>query len=129
MLPITTISASVLGLLLVKLSLDVILLRRKHNVSIGDGGRDDLLRAARAQANLAEYAPIALILIACLEFNAEHQAITVTLSSLFVVGRFLHPMGIKSAEAPWLPRTLGIALTLISLIALGISNLVLVWIM
>lgn len=126
MLIVTAIAASVLGLLYVRLSLNVIGFRRKHGVSVGDGGREDLLRAIRSQANLAEYAPIALLLVACLELNQAPVWITSILSALFVVGRLLHPIGMKSTDSPLQPRVRGMQLTLLSLLALGIANLVVV---
>lgn len=126
MLIVTAIAASVLGLLYVRLSLNVIGFRQKHGVSVGDGGHEDLLRAIRSQANLAEYAPIALLLVACLELNQAPIWITSILAASFVVGRLLHPIGMKSADSPRQPRLRGMQLTLLSLLALGIANLVVV---
>lgn len=126
MLIVTAVAASVLGLLLVRLSLVVIGFRRKHGVSVGDGGHDDLHRAIRSQANLAEYAPIALLLVACLELNQTPIWITSILAASFVVGRVLHPLGMKSTGSPLKPRVRGMQLTLLSLLALGVANLVVV---
>ena len=126
MLIVTAIAASVLGLLYVRLSLNVIGFRRKHGVSVGDGGHEDLLRAIRSQANLAEYAPIALLLMACLELNQTPIWITSFLAASFVVGRLLHPIGMKFTDSPLQPRVRGMQLTLLSLLALGIANLVVV---
>lgn len=126
MLIVTAIAASVLGLLYVRLSLNVIGLRRQHGVSVGDGGHEDLLRAIRSQANLAEYAPIALLLVACLELNQTPTWITSILAASFVVGRLLHPIGMKRTDSPRQPRIRGMQLTLLSLLALGVANLVVV---
>ena len=126
MLIVTAIAASVLGLLYVRLSLVVIGFRRKHGVSVGDGGHEDLLRAIRSQGNLAEYAPIALLLLACLELNQTPIWITSILAASFVVGRLLHPVGMKSADSPMQPRLRGMQLTLLSLLALCIANLAVV---
>jgi len=126
MLIVTAIAASVLGLLHVQLSLNVIGFRRQHGVSVGDGGHEDLLRAIRSQANLAEYAPIALLLVACLELNQTPTWLTSILAASFVVGRLLHPIGMKRADSPRQPRLRGMQLTLLSLLALGIANLVVV---
>ncbi|MGB7299741.1 MAG: MAPEG family protein [Burkholderiaceae bacterium] len=60
MIVVTTLAAVVLGILRVVLSLNVIQLRRHHNVSLGDGGRASLARAIRAHGNSAEYLPIDL---------------------------------------------------------------------
>jgi uncharacterized membrane protein YecN with MAPEG domain len=61
MLIITTLIACILAALFLRLSFGVIRLRRHHKVGLGSGGVDDLERAIRAQANFAEYVPIALI--------------------------------------------------------------------
>lgn len=126
MLLVTAITASILGLLYVKLSLNVIGYRRKHGVSIGDGGEEKLLRAIRTHANLAEYAPLALILLACLELNHAPWWITSLLATAFVIGRLLHPMGMKTAKASLQPRVRGMQLTLLALLALGVANLIFV---
>ena len=69
MLLMTSIIASVLTIIFIKLSFAVIGLRRKNKVGLGNGGHDDLERAIRAQGNFAEYVPFGIILIACLELN------------------------------------------------------------
>ena len=124
MLWITALAAAILAFLHVWLSLNVIRLRQSLKVVIGDGGHEELIRAIRAQGNLAEYAPIGLILLACLEWNGAPWWLTAPLALAFVSGRLLHPQGIRSAAAPWRPRVLGMQLTLVSLLALGAANVV-----
>ncbi|MEM6985661.1 MAG: MAPEG family protein [Pseudomonadota bacterium] len=124
MLLITAVAASVLGMLHVKLSLNVIRLRQSLEVVIGDGGDETLIRAIRAQGNMAEYAPIGLILIGCMELNGLPYWVCLPIAAAFVAGRLLHPIGIKSADAPWRPRVLGMQLTLFSLLAMSVVNLV-----
>ena len=58
MLLITSVIAAALTLIFIKLSFNVIALRRKNKVSLGSGGHEDLERAIRAQANFSEYVPI-----------------------------------------------------------------------
>ena len=69
MLLVTSIIASLLTIIFVKLSFAVIGLRRKNKVGLGSGGHEDLERAIRTQGNFAEYAPFGIILVACLELN------------------------------------------------------------
>jgi len=128
MLLVTAIAASVLGFLYVKLSWNVIGFRRKYKVSVGDGGEEELLRAIRIQANLVEYTPIALILLACLELNKAPWWVVALLAIVFVTGRFLHPMGMKDATSSFKPRVRGMQLTIVSIVALGVGNiLTVVW--
>lgn len=69
MLPVTTLTAAVLGLFYVWLAIQVIRLRNHHHVSTGDGGHHDLTLAIRAHGNCAEYLPISLILLGLAELN------------------------------------------------------------
>ncbi len=128
MLYITTLTAAALSLLCVMMALKVIGIRRRDKISVGDGGSDELLRAMRAQANLLEYAPLTLILLACAELNGVHWIILVLLAMVFVAGRILHPVGIKDANAPGKARVLGMILTLNVMLALSVINIVwVVW--
>ncbi len=128
MLYITALSASVLAGLCVMLSLNVVGIRRKEKISVGDGGNEDLLRAMRAQANLLEYAPITLILLACAEINGVHRLLLFLLAMAFIAGRVLHPAGIKTAQSSGSARVLGMQLTLVSMLALCVVNILwVVW--
>lgn len=130
MLYITAISASILSVLAVILSLRVVDIRRREKISVGDGGNDELLRAIRAQANLVEYAPFGLILVACAELNSVPRLWLFLLATVFVVGRVLHPVGIRSVDSPFRPRVLGMQLTLVSMLALAATNILwLVWLL
>ncbi|MBX2881410.1 MAG: MAPEG family protein [Granulosicoccus sp.] len=123
MLTVTAISASILAFIYVKLSLNVVGYRRKYRISVGDGGEENLLRSIGAQSNLAEYAPIGLILVACLEYNGAPIWISSVLAAMLVLGRILHPIGMKDPAISWQPRMRGMQLTLFSIVALGIANI------
>ncbi len=58
MVLVTSIIASILTAILIKLSFAVIKLRRKNKVGLGSGGHEDLERAIRAQANLQNMYPL-----------------------------------------------------------------------
>jgi len=122
MLYITALSASILACLCVMLSLNVVGIRRKEKISVGDGNNEDLLKAMRAQANLLEYAPITLILLACAEINGVHRLLLFLLAAAFVAGRILHPIGLKTDKPPGSARVLGMQLTLVSMLALCAVN-------
>jgi uncharacterized membrane protein YecN with MAPEG domain len=126
MLIITAISASVLTALFLKLALNVISLRTKNKISIGDGGNEDLNRAIRAHGNFAEYTPIALILLACLEFNNCWRLVVLALAIAFIAGRIIHARGIVENESDFKKRILGMKLTFFSLAILAALNLLLV---
>jgi uncharacterized membrane protein YecN with MAPEG domain len=90
MLEITGLYSALLAFIYIKLSLNVISLRRVHKVSLGHKNHKDLEQAIRAQANFIEYVPFGLILLSCLEVNKVHPLIVFTLGGLLFIGRFLH---------------------------------------
>jgi|TARA_B110000037_G_scaffold199667_1_gene239597 uncharacterized protein len=90
MLEITGLYSALLAFIYIKLSLNVISLRRVHKVSLGHKNHKDLEQAIRAQANFIEYVPFGLILLSCLEVNKVHPLIVFILGGLLFIGRFLH---------------------------------------
>ncbi|MEY3951377.1 MAG: hypothetical protein RL320_179 [Pseudomonadota bacterium] len=124
LLPVTTITASLLGLFLVKLSLDVIKLRRANKVSLGHSNIVDLERAMRAQGNFAEYVPTALILLGLLEWHRAPLVLVIVLAALFAAGRWFHAKGIVEPPPHFKNRIRGMKLTLYSIIGLAVCNLV-----
>jgi uncharacterized membrane protein YecN with MAPEG domain len=122
MLLITAIVAAVLTLILVKLSYAVIYLRRENKVSLGNGGNEALERAIRAQGNFAEYVPLGLILIACLELNVAPWWLVLMLGLSLIAGRVFHAQGINQGPPNFSKRVLGMKFTLRTLIALAIIN-------
>ena len=91
---ITLISASLLGLLLFALTMNIVKYRMATKTSMGDADNPDLLRAVRAHGNLIEYAPLMLILIGLLEYNRFSMPFVLGLSIAFVLGRILHGLGL-----------------------------------
>lgn len=120
---ITTLSAVYLSLLCVMLSFRVIRIRRKEKIGVGDGGNEELMRAMRAQANLLEYSPLALILLACAEMNGVPLIVVAALALLFVIGRTIHPAGMMGTSA-FSARIRGMQMTILSIIGLCVLNVV-----
>ena len=92
--------ASLLALFYVYLSLRTIGVRRKAQISIGDGGNDSMLRAMRMHANFAEYAPITVVLLALVDIQGGPIWLLHALGLLFLVSRLSHAYGISSVQAP-----------------------------
>lgn len=122
MLPMTSIIAAILTIIFVKLSFAVIGLRRKNKVSLGSGGYDDLERAIRAQGNFAEYVPIGLILIACLELNGAPWWLVILPGIALIIGRLIHAKGINEPPPNFSSRVLGMKFTFGTFITLAILN-------
>jgi uncharacterized membrane protein YecN with MAPEG domain len=117
----SVVYAIVLALLTVWLSLNVIKIRRHHQIKYGDGGVALLEVARAAHANAAEYIPISLLLLFALEYNHGDPWLLHGLGCVVVIGRLLHARGLLADRLKL--RTLGIQLTLLSLIGLSIANL------
>ena len=123
MLLITSIIASALTIIFIKLSLAVIGLRKKNQVGLGSGGHEDLERAIRAQGNFAEYVPFGIILIACLELNGAPWWLVAIPGVTLIIGRLIHAIGIHEPPPEFSKRILGMKLTFATLIALVVLNL------
>ncbi len=121
-LTITPIYAALTALIFLALSWRVILYRRAKVISLGDTGDKNLLKRMRAQANCAEYAPIALLLILMTEMAGAPASAVHGLGIALVVGRLLHAYGFASTPQKIILRQLGMVLTLgtIALSALGL---------
>lgn len=123
MLLITSIIASALTIIFIKLSFAVIGLRKKNQVGLGSGGHEDLERAIRAQGNFAEYVPFGIFLIACLEINGAPWWLVAIPGITLIVGRLIHAVGINEPPPEFNKRILGMKLTFGTLITLVILNL------
>lgn len=123
MLLVTSIIASILTIIFVKLSFAVIGLRRKNKVGLGSGGHEDLERAIRAQGNFAEYIPFGIILIACLELNGVPWWLVAISGITLIIGRLIHAKGINLPPPDFSKRVLGMKFTFNTLISLVVLNL------
>jgi uncharacterized membrane protein YecN with MAPEG domain len=123
MLFVTSIIASVLTIIFIRLSFAVIGLRRKNKVGLGSGGHEDLERAIRTQGNFAEYVPFGIILIACLELNAAPWWVVAVPGITLIIGRLIHAKGMHLPPPDFSKRVMGMKLTFYTLISLVILNL------
>lgn len=123
MLPVTTILVSLLSLMFVWLSMQVIKRRRQFRVLIGTGGQQELEWAIRAQANFSEYVPLALVLFACAEYNKTDWKVLSIFAATLICGRLIHAYGFLIARENLGFRVKGMMLTFSTIIALSIWNL------
>lgn len=118
--------AGLVGLLGLVLAINVVRLRQKFQVGIGDGGHGELARAVRVFGNFAEYAPFCLVLLALLEMTgAAHWLIHVGGAALFV-GRAAHAWGLAGTSGASAGRVTGMTLTWLVMLA---ASVLLVWTM
>ena len=123
MIMITAFYASVLGLIYIKLSKNIIRLRQKYKVSLGHNNHPDLEQAIRTHANFSEFVPIGLILLACLEINKIHFIVVFALGGLFFAGRVLHIKSFLQDDIDVPLRIKGMQFTFWSIILMSGMNL------
>lgn len=122
-MPITLISASLLGLLLVYLSVQVTNARGRTGTGLGAGEDEGLQNAIRAHGNLTEYAPLGLILIGLLEGMHANFYLVLVIAVGFVAGRYMHGLtfGKFTGRNPF--RYWGVVLTFVMLLAASLAGL------
>ena len=121
----TALYAALAALIILALAANVVRLRLRHGVSLGDGGRGELNRAIRAHGNAVEYTPVILILMALLEGNNGNHLALHLYGCLLVGGRLAHAWGLMGG--PVRARQLGIITNWVALLAGAIHLLVLVF--
>ncbi|MEX2498390.1 MAG: MAPEG family protein [Wenzhouxiangellaceae bacterium] len=115
--------SSLLALLLIALSYNVVRLRQQHQVGIGSGSIQALERAVRAHANFCEYVPMVLLLLALIEFGGNVPAWALhVLGLLLLAGRVAHAFGLSRSAGTSRARVIGTVLTwMVLLIAAGMG--------
>lgn len=122
-LPVTLTIAAAAALLNIWLALRVGRVRVAEKVSLGDGGNLRMLARMRAHSNYAEYTPFFLILMALVELARGTSPWLWAIGMVYMVARILHAFGMDAAR-PGKLRQIGIAGTLLALLALAIWALV-----
>lgn len=121
-LEIVALYAGVNILLLLFLAFRVPGLRRKNQISLGDGGNPELLRAVRAHGNASEYIPaglVGLLLIALMDPALPLWAVHAAGATL-TLGRVLHAAGLAAGELN-IGRIAGTILTFVSFLFMGVA--------
>ncbi|WP_298015996.1 MAPEG family protein [uncultured Parasphingopyxis sp.] len=121
-LPVTAALAIAMATLLLFLAIDTVRQRFRTQIGFGTGDDERLMRASRAHGNLAEHAPIVIILVALLELSQAHHLALMAVSGVFIVGRLLHALGLymqppANGGPPW-PRSVGVILSWLVILAL-----------
>ena len=121
MLPtVTLFYAAIIAIWLVVLSARVIVYRRGNRVEIGSDQSRTLDFRIRAQGNLTEYAPFALLLLAMLELHGLPVWGAHLLGLLLLAGRILHGWSFSFADGSMRARVLGMVLTLTMILACAV---------
>src|SRR6185503_13035942 len=121
--PITLLTAGAAVAVNIWLGARVVQSRREHQVRIGDGGNEAVLRRMRAQANFVENAPFFLILLGGLELSGGNRLVLATIAAAFILARIAHPIGMDGPNlVRW--RMVGMMTTVFAIVALAIWAIV-----
>ncbi len=112
---ITAGYAALIALLYLLLSLRVIAYRRSNRISLGDAGDPALLSRIRAHGNLAEYAPLSLVLLVVAEIGGAAPWVLHGGGGLLLAGRLAHAVALSFPPTGLPLRTIGMLMTFTSI--------------
>jgi uncharacterized protein len=121
-LPITAFVAAICALLLLITGIDTVRQRLRLKAAFGDAGDAKLISASRSHGNLAEHAPIVILLVAMLEMTRANHMVLMSIGAIFLIGRVAHVIGLYTPSIPGkapVPRQVGVITTWGSLLALS----------
>lgn len=118
MLVTTPLYVGIAAIALVALFVNVVRMRFKHQVSLGDGGHDELIRARSVHGNFIEIVPFVLMIMAALEVQGYHDFVLHGFGVALMISRICHVFGVYHKTTVGKLRMVGSALAL-SLIAIG----------
>jgi uncharacterized membrane protein YecN with MAPEG domain len=107
---VTPLYAGLLALFFVVLSARVVNLRRR-GIIFGDNGDVGVIRIVRAQANFAEYVPLALLMLGLLEMGRFSIYLLHALGIALLVARLFHGLALSFGWQMRFGRVAGAALT------------------
>ena len=121
-LPVTGLATAICALMLIYTAYATVKVRLANKIGFGDGDNLDLLTARRIHANLAEHAPLFLIMLGVLELaDAWHWGIT-AVAGIFLIGRAAHIYGMNKHYKGGSPifRQIGVVATWITIVTLAL---------
>lgn len=123
-LPITAMTLAFCALLTVVLGLNIVRLRLRNKIGLGTKGNSQLEIAMRAHANLIEQASMTVLLLLLAEIQRLDLTTLKVAAILFCASRCLHAYGFIVAKGgASLFRTLGTAITWLTMIGLSAANI------
>ena len=120
-LPVTAFVAAICGIMLLITGIDTVRQRIRAKAPFGDHDDQKLISASRSHGNLAEHAPIVILLLAFLEMSRANHTALMAIGAVFLASRVAHIIGLyapMSTEPP-LPRSIGVIVTWLTLSVLS----------
>lgn len=122
--PITAFYAALLTVLFVALGLQVVRVRVRERVALGDGNNPAVLGAIRVHGNAAENIPLVLLLMLLLELNGGSEVALHAYGATLLAGRLMHAWGLSRRRTVNRWRQAGVVLTWMTALGLAVSLLV-----
>ncbi len=121
MLPVTAFVTAVCAIMLLITAIDTVRQRMRIGAAFGDKGDAKLISASRSHANLAEHAPIVILMLGVLELAHVSPLGLKAVAGLFLASRILHVIGLYAPvdTKPPLPRSLGVIGTWLTMLVLA----------
>lgn len=105
-LPITALTAAICAIMLIATAIATVRARFRAKAAFGYADDQGLISASRSHGNLAEHAPLFVIMVGLLEMaNASHWPLT-ALAVLFLAARAAHIIGLHQPHGPGKPPAL-----------------------
>lgn len=121
---ISSIYAAMLAIIWFALFAGVGRLRAQHNVTLGDGGRTDMILAIRRYMNFVECVPLALLLVVMVDLNGGAAKWVHALGAILVIARIVHPFGLSIEKMNTPARLAGAGGTVFVALASAITLIV-----
>jgi uncharacterized protein len=119
---ISMLYAGILGLMYMALSVEVIRHRWKERKGLGHDPdpHSGLFKAIRIHGNFQEYVPLLLLMMLMDEMSGRDTWILHFVGASTITARTLHFIGIKKSHLTSAQRSLGVLMTLISLLVMSV---------
>lgn len=121
MIPVSTLYIGLNALIMFILSILVVRARIQTGVEVGDGGKEELIKAQRAHGNNVEYVPISLLILIAVELAGAPVWLLHGLGGGLTVARIAHGIGMHMSTGRSPGRALGASLSWLVLLAGGIA--------
>jgi uncharacterized membrane protein YecN with MAPEG domain len=122
-LPVTSMIALPMALLMIGLAYRVAALRIKNKIGLGMSSNKTLAKAMAAHGNATENVPLTLILFAMAEIQGADSVLLSVWGVIFIVGRFMNALGVSQHAGRSLGRMYGIILSWFAIVFLGGLNI------
>lgn len=120
---VTPLFAAILAVMFVLLCLNVVRIRLREQVSLGDGGNKQLNVAVRIQANFVEYVPFTLFLMWMLESIDLSPERVFWIGVGLLLSRIFHVIGMAFPKKFMILRQIGVLISFALLVCLSVALL------